>query len=280
MNSAAHFELLRDWVDVERYPIDDLDSTAGQRLVEKCQNSLAKTNFFALPGFITPEASALMAGETEDLLPNSHFMENRRTVYQAFENEYADLRPQHPRNHAFSYQCRIIGYDSIPDAHAIRKLYQWDALPRFLTAALDVPPLYHFDDPCQATALLIHEEGQGTPWHFDDNNDFTVTLLLQASVGGGDFELVPDIRSAEHENYDGLHRLFDGDEREVFTVPRHDGEIVVFQGRHSIHRVTPVQGDVRRIIAVMTFVDQPGLHAPVEVNRGAFGPKVRDMATP
>lgn len=275
MNRTAPSELLRDWVDIERYPIDDLDSPAGQRLVQQCRASLAKSNFFALPGFITPEASALMAGEAEDLLPESHFMKNRRTVYQAFENECPEWPPEHPRNHALDYQCHIIGYDWIPDTCAIRKLYQSDALPRFLSAALEVPTLYHFDDAYQATTLLVHEEGEGTPWHFDDNNDFTVTLLLQSSVAGGDFELVADIRNAEDENYDGLRRLFDGDERDVVTVPRHGGEIVVFQGRHSIHRVTPVQGDVRRIIAIMTFVDQPGLHAPLEVNRGAYGPRVR-----
>ena len=47
MNSAAHVESLRNWVDVERYPADDLDSLAGQRLVETCRDSLAKSNFFA-----------------------------------------------------------------------------------------------------------------------------------------------------------------------------------------------------------------------------------------
>jgi len=230
-----------------------------------------------LPGFITPEASASMANETETLLPDSYFMDNRRTVYQAFEDEYPQLPSEHPRNRAFEYHCHILGYEWIPSVHAIRKLYQWDALPRFLAAALGLPSLYHFDDPYQATTLLIHQEGQGTPWHFDDNNDFTVTLLLQSPISGGDFALVPNIRSASDQNYDGLMQLFEGDERDVVTVPRHAGDMVVFQGRHSIHRVTPTLGNVPRIIAIMTFVDQPGLHAPLAVNRGAFGPKVRDV---
>lgn len=265
-----------NWVDVERYPIDDLESEAGKALIERCRISLSTSRFFALPGFITAEVSALMAAEAEGLLPESHCMENRRTVYQAYENKQPQFSPEHPRNHAFDYECRIVGYDWIPDTHAIRRLYQLAVLPRFLAAALNLLTLYHFDDRYQATSLLFHEQGQGTPWHFDDNNDFTVTLMLQASQGGGDFELVPDIRNGEDENYHGLTRLFDGDEHSVVTLPRHTGELVVFQGRHSIHRVNPVVGGVRRIIAIMTFVDQPGLHAPVEVNRGAYGPRAHD----
>ena len=277
MGMATVLHPLQDWVDVKRYPIDQLDSRPGQALVRQCRDSLSTSNFFVLPGFITPEASAVMARESETLLSQSHFMNNRRTVYQALENEYSDLPPEHPRNRAFGYRCQIIGYEWIPSSHAIRKFYQWDALPKFLAAALGLPSLYHFDDPYQATTLLIHEQGQGTPWHFDDNNDFTVTLLLQSPASGGDFELVPNIRNSHNQNYDGLMQLFEGDEREVVTVPRHAGDIVVFQGRHSIHRVTPVWGDVPRIIAVMTFVDQPGLHAPLAVNRGAYGPRVREV---
>ena len=217
-----------------------------------------------------------MAAQAEALLPESHFLENRRTVYLEPEGQDAAFSPEHPRNRGFGYQTRIIGCEWIPESHAIRKLYQWEALPRFLAAALNLPTLYPFDDPYQATTLLFHEEGQKTPWHFD-SHDFTVTLLLQQSVGGGNFELIPDIRTDEDENYDGLSRVFNGDERGVVTVPSYAGELVVFKGRHSIHRVTRIEGGVRRIIAIMSFVHQPGMRAPLEVNRGAYGPRVRDQ---
>ena len=73
MNRDESIDLLRDGVDLKRYPIDKLGGLAGKRLVEKCQESLSTSNFFVLPGFITPEASASMANATETLLPDSYF---------------------------------------------------------------------------------------------------------------------------------------------------------------------------------------------------------------
>ena len=262
----------RELVDLARYPIHALESEAGCTLVEDCRASLAESSFFALPGFLKPEASALMTREIDGVIPQAHRLENRRTPYQAYEDPA--FPPDHPRNRVFQYGSGILGYQWLPDTTAIRALYWWDALPRFLAAALSKPVLYRMEDPYQAIAVLIHNESEATPWHFDDNNDFTVTLMLQAPEAGGAFELVPGIRNDDDENYSGLQDLFEGDEQGVITVPRSAGELVVYQGRHSIHRTTPVVGPRPRILAAMTFVEQPEQRASYEVNRGAFGPKV------
>ena len=36
------------------------------------------------------------------------------------------------------------------------------------------------------------------------------------------------------------------------------GTLVLFQGRYSIHRVTPIEGDVPRLVALLAYDTKPG----------------------
>ena len=54
-------------VDLDRYPIHDLDSDSGRDLVSNCQRSLADTAGALLPDFVRPDALSKMATEAERL---------------------------------------------------------------------------------------------------------------------------------------------------------------------------------------------------------------------
>ena len=43
-------------LDLERYPIDDLDSPAARELIERCRSRLDREGLCMLPGFLGPEA--------------------------------------------------------------------------------------------------------------------------------------------------------------------------------------------------------------------------------
>ena len=43
-------------VDLQRYPIADLDAPAGRTLVDPCRRDLAEQSICTLPGFIRPDA--------------------------------------------------------------------------------------------------------------------------------------------------------------------------------------------------------------------------------
>ena len=47
------------------------------------------------------------------------------------------------------------------------------------------------------------------PWHFD-GNDFTVSILVQQAEQGGDFEYVPNIRTSDDENFEGVNKILNG----------------------------------------------------------------------
>ena len=144
----------------------------------------------------------------------------------------------------------------------------------FLAKVLGYPRLHPNADPYQALNVIVYEPGEQSDWHFDPDNDFTVTLLLQEAEKGGGFSLVPDIRSAADENYDGVARVLAGDETGVVTVARPPGSLVVFRGHDSLHRVATVGGARNRLVVVMCYEDRPGVVGDPAVNAAIYGPRV------
>ncbi|MCH7830538.1 MAG: hypothetical protein IIB75_08260 [Proteobacteria bacterium] len=51
-------------------------------------------------------------------------------------------------------------------------------------------------------------QGDGNGWHYD-GNDFLISLLLQASELGGDFEYAPNVRSKTNEKYNAVSQVIE-----------------------------------------------------------------------
>ncbi|MEE9300833.1 MAG: hypothetical protein V3V17_06860, partial [Alphaproteobacteria bacterium] len=188
-------------VDLARYPIDDLDSPKAQRLIADCRAALEAESCCVLPGFVTPKATAAMGAEANALAPLAYHLGGRVNAYRTEDDP--SFPPDHPRRIFFKSCEGNVAYDQIPDEVSIKRLYRWEAMPRFLAAVFGYEALYRFEDPFQAINILSWGEGDDLAWHFD-MNEFTVTLLFQEPEGGGDFEFVPHIRSRSDENYDAV----------------------------------------------------------------------------
>ncbi len=74
----------------------------------------------------------------------------------------------------------------------------------------------------------------------------------------GDFEVVPRVRSADDERYDNVARVLAGDTTDVVMLPMSPGTLLIFEGRHSIHRVTPIAGATTRLVGLFGYDTQPG----------------------
>jgi len=98
-------------------------------------------------------------------------------------------------------------------------------------------------------------EGNGFPWHFDTNN-FTVTLAIQNADGGGAFEYAPGIRKGS-ENFSEVCRVLDGTSDLINVLELEPGDLQLFRGRHSLHRVTPLIGTTPRYVAIFLMLNSP-----------------------
>jgi hypothetical protein len=154
------------------------------------------------------------------------------------------------------YSVRAVGYDVIPRTSPLRQLYECEAVTKFIEAVLDRGPLYHYADPCGALNLAVMGEGDQLQWHYDQT-DFVVSLAIQAADRGGDFDVVPHIRSGDDERYDDVAALLAGDESRVVTLAMTPGTLLVFAGRDSIHRVSPISGPTLRHVGLLAYDTKP-----------------------
>ena len=241
-------------VDTDRYPIDELESETGRALIERCRADLAATGACQLDGFLRPGAVDRLSQEALALSDQGFPNEAIHNVY--FEDVDESLPQDDARRIMQRASQSTIAYDMIPDDAGIRALYESDALLTFVGTALDKQPFYRNADPLGALNLVYYGEDDELGWHFD-RAEFVVTLMLQPAARGGDFEYAPNLRNDQDENYPAVQRLLQGDRTDVVHLPSKAGTLAFFRGRHSIHRVTPIKGDVLRANAVLSFADKP-----------------------
>jgi hypothetical protein len=242
-------------VDLDRYPIDDLDSPAGLELIAFCREQLEAVGACDLEGFLRPAVADAIAAEALALGPDGFRTDATHNIY--FDGPAGDEAPPgDPRRIPVRTAKVGVAYDLIEPQSPLRQLYESDELTAFIARALDADPLYRHGDPVGALNLMIYEPGDEIGWHFD-NADFVVTLMLQPAEGGGAFEYVPMLRSAGDENHEGVTALLAGGREGVRGMSAARGTLALFRGRRSPHRVTPVAGDRARVIAVLAYTAEP-----------------------
>ena len=95
--------------------------------------------------------------------------------------------------------------------------------------------------------------------------------MLQAPVGG-EFEHVPGLRTADHDDDESLGRVLAG----LTTIPITLGVLMLFGGRHLLHGVCRVSGSRRRHIATLCYLDRPDMMNSQDV-RLLFGGRAQGL---
>lgn len=254
-----------DVVDLDRYPILDLDGP----LVRAQQDALASTGVCILPGFLRPAAVEKLMAESDDLAPLAYLSDVAGSPYLEVP---ADSWPaEHPRRAVVHTRLRAVAYDQFPEGSILRDLYEDDALMDFIGAVLGHSRLYRYADPLGALNLAVMEEGDELGWHYDQT-DFVVSLAIQPSQGGGEFVSARRIRQPDDEHYDEVGRILAGEMHEsIETVPMTPGTLMLFEGRWSLHRVTPVVGDVPRYVGLLAYDTKPGTVSSELLKRIRYG---------
>jgi hypothetical protein len=246
--------VIADVIDLERYPLDDLDSPRGRRLVAACRDELEATGACKLDGFLRDDAVRRLAEQASALSEHGFPNDERNTVY--FEDVDESLPDDDPRRILVRSAQKSVAMDLLPDDFGVRRVYEWDGMTRFVAACLEQNELFRSADPLDGCNVTIYEEGDELGWHFDQS-EFSVTLMIQPAERGGAFEYVPMIRTPRDENYAAVRRLLLGSRGGVIEFPSAAGTLAFFRGRYSIHRVTPVEGRRPRINSVLTYAREP-----------------------
>ena len=254
-------------IDLERYPIHDLESEEGRSLLNSVQAELGKDGCAVLKGFVRLEKINLLVQEADKASPNGHRSFNRTNPY--FTKDDETLPKDHPKRRFFDRSNAFIPADNFGHGSILRAIYDYEPFNAFIKTALKEENFFPYADPLADVIVNMADEGNGFPWHFDTNN-FTVTLALQNAQEGGDFEYAANIRKG-NENFDAVQQVLDGSSSLITTLHLEPGDLQIFKGRYSMHRVAPLKGKVPRYVAIFSYVEEEGMVGSPERTKQLYG---------
>lgn len=264
----ATCENISDSLDLDRYPIDRLESREGKLLVEHCRSLLDAEGMFNLDGFVRPAAVDRAVSEVWPRIDTQGYRHARRhNIY--FKTHIPGLEDEHPALEQFETVHRTLCADQLTGT-VIDRIYHWAPMLPFMARVMDRPRMYLMSDPLASVNVISYGPGEALNWHFD-RSQFTTTLLMRPAEAGGEFQYRSGLRSDDDPNYAGVAELVQGRDPRVATNALAAGTLNVFAGKNTAHRVTTVQGGSSRLVAVFSYYDSMGVTFSDSERLGFYG---------
>ncbi len=245
-------------LDLDRYPLHDSGSAGYTEAVTRARAGLHADGCAVIDGLVRPNAVSVLNDEIVACKHATHYSTQNINPYfhTAPDPAYPD---RHPVNTFIERSSGFIPGDAWDPNCATEIIFRDEALIRFIADCLELPALHCYADPLAGLTANILEPGQQFSWHFD-TNDVAVTVLVDPADQGGLFEYVPSTRTATDENFDGIQRILEGDHTGVRTLDLRPGDLQIFRGRYSLHRVTRVgAGSKPRHAAIFAYTAESGV---------------------
>lgn len=257
-------------IAVGAHPIND------RSYVEQCRAALERDGALVLPGFFTAAmvdevVSSVAARESE-----AFYADSTHNVY--LRPDDPAFAPDHSRNRPVASTKGLIADDQIDVDSPLRQVYGDREFRRFLCSVLGITEIHDYDDTVSSINVHFAAESMELGWHFD-NSAFAVTMLLRAPVGGGTFEYVAGVRdsAAGDDAFDRVAAVLDG-EVATSTLDFEPGALVLFRGRDALHRVTPTEGGVTRLLVVFAYNEAPGVRLSESALATFYGRPTRTLS--
>jgi hypothetical protein len=256
-------------VDLDRYPLSDPGGPAWRTVVDRVRDELGADGCCVLPDFVHPDEIRRLERECADIAPLAYTKTERVNAYNIALD--TPLPEGHPGRVVMERGNAFVARDQIPADTIVRRLYTSPVFQRFVADCFALPALHELADPLSGLTLNVIAPGRAHPWHFD-TNEFTVSMLTRPADEGGAFEYCPNIRSAEAENLTDVADVLAGrGDRLVRRLDLRPGDLQLFRGRYSLHRVGTVRGQRARHTAIFAYSERPGVLGSAERTRQLFG---------
>lgn len=259
-------DLIEQLVDLEQYPVNAPGAPNYDALVDRARAALAQDGCVCFAQFIKAEFQSRLLAETEQLESLASFSSEEYTPYGTPPDN--SFEAGHPRNKTHRTTSGSVTRDLIPASTLIQQLYADAYFQRFVADCLDAEQLYPFRDPMRGLIINAMPNDSTLGWHFDAN-EFVVSLMTRKAEQGGEFEYCPDIRKPGEENYNRVAAVLNGEREVVKQLDLQVGDIQIFKGRFSMHRVAPTIG--HRHTVIFGYSREPGYIGSVESTLRIYG---------
>ena len=246
---------LKTIVDLDQYPIHNLNLPIIKKLIERCKEELEENSCSTISNFILPQSLEIMRSELEKQLDEVYMSKESINAY-LYAKDDPSLPNDHPKRNFMNRYNGYLNSDCFSKNSEMKYLYETEELLKFISACLGVSPIYRWADPLACHAYNVMKSEGVLPWHFD-SCEFTLSLMIQKPEKGGVFEYCPNIREPDNENFKEVKKVLDGDRLRVRRLKLEPGDLQIFKGRHTLHRVTKVEGKKSRYMCIPAYVLDP-----------------------
>jgi len=263
---------LKEIINLEKYPINDTGSIKYKELTNYTRKQLNEDGCCVLHNFIKPDSIRRMKDEVDRNLSKIYFTSDKHNPY--FTKDDKTLHEKHPKRIFSVRQSGYLNSNDLEKDSDLNKFYDLEEMLKFVSDSLEVFPLYTWADPLGKNPYSVMHTDHYFPWHFD-GNEFTLSVLIQKAEKGGFFEYAPDIRTKDNENFEEVAKALKGDRTRVKSLDLKPGDLQIFKGRFSMHRVTKIEGKTSRYIALPCYVKDP-----LKINKPVHSKQVYGKALP
>ena len=260
---------LKSIVALEKYPIYDLNSPKIKNLIKRCKEELDQYSCSTISNFILPKSLKIMNSELEKQLDEVYMSKESINPYLYAEDDVS-LPKDHPKRNFMNRYNGYLNSDCFPKNSEMKYLYETDELLKFISSCLGVSPIYRWADPLACHAYNVMKPKGILPWHFD-SCEFTLSLMMQKPEKGGIFEYCPNIREPGNENFDEVKKVLNGDRTRVQQLKLEPGDLQIFKGRFTLHRVTEIEGQKSRYMCIPAYVLDPWRVNTPEHSKAIYG---------
>ena len=264
--NSRHGDIVESIVDLVGYPVHRPESDDYQQLLASAREQLALVGCVRFSQFIDKPWQQKLRAETEALSPLALFSREEYTPYGTAPDPL--FAEGHPRRNPHRTTSGNVTRDLIPETTLIQQLYQSPLFQAFIADCLESDLIYPFRDPMRGLIINAMPHDTTLGWHFDAN-EFVVSLMTKRADAGGLFEYCPNIRSPGSENYPAVQDVLDDNSDLIKKLDLQVGDIQIFKGRFSLHRVAPTQG--QRHTAIFGYSREPGYIGSVESTMRVYG---------
>ncbi len=239
------------WIDLRGHPIHDPVYRAN------CATTLDEHGALVLERFFTHDFVRTVLEDSAEREADAYFANDTHNIWLTPPD--SDLPGDHIFNRQIVSTKGLLADDQLSTDSPLRAVYDEALFRSFIAAVVGVEAVHPYADMVSSINVHFHRDGEELGWHFD-NSSFAVTTLIQAPQDGGVFEYVPGARSTNDdiECYDRVTAAVDHGTG-ARTLSFAPGDLVVFRGRNSMHRVTPSRGTRTRILVVFAFNTEPNI---------------------
>lgn len=261
--------MIQSIVDLQRHPIQDIQTEEGRTVIELYQQEFRENGLCMLSGFLLPEALSIMVSEAQRLSSEAYVPELKQDNQQSDESFTPSTNPR-----ATKANFGAIAYDQLRSDSLLRTLYEWDGLTNLIAGIVGKSKLHRTADPLVSCTLSFFHKENELEWHYD-TNDVTVSLLLQAADEGGAFEFVAPSCDSEVDTKALEKAVLDGHTENVICHQLVAGTLSIFNGNRALHRVAPVTNEPERIIALLNYATEADYVFSEQVHMKFFGRKIQ-----